>query len=80
MDDWVTLLYSENWHNSVNQIYLILKKFLRSSDHGSAETNLTSIHEDTGLIHPEAKFLSSYEYMKTVSWSSRRGAVVNESD
>ena len=23
--DWVTLLYSRNWHNSVNQVYFDLK-------------------------------------------------------
>ena len=28
MDDWVTLLYSRNWHNTVNQLYFN-KKFLK---------------------------------------------------
>ena len=26
MYDWVTLMYSRNWHNTVNQIYFNLKK------------------------------------------------------
>ena len=31
-------------------IFLLLKHNLRSSHHGSAETNVTSIHEDVGSI------------------------------
>ena len=27
MCDWVTLLYSRNWYNIVNQLYFNLKKF-----------------------------------------------------
>ena len=27
MYDWVTLLHSRNWHNTVNQLYINLKKY-----------------------------------------------------
>ena len=48
MYDWVTLLYRRNWPNVVNQLYF--KKEKLEFHHGSAETNLTSIHEDAGSI------------------------------
>ena len=50
--DWVTVPYSRNRHNIVDQLYSnkIKIKKSRSSCHGSVEMNLTSIHEDAGSI------------------------------
>ena len=50
--NWITMLYSRNEHNTVNQIYFnfFLKSRKGSSHHGSAVTNPTSIHEDAVSI------------------------------
>ena len=52
MYDWVTMPYSRNWHNTVNQLYFnkIISKIPWCFRHDSAETNLTCIHENMGSI------------------------------
>ena len=30
MYDWVTLLYSRNWHNTLNQLYFNKNEFLKN--------------------------------------------------
>ena len=32
MYDWVTLLYSRNWHNIVNELYFNFKKYRENMD------------------------------------------------
>ena len=56
MYHWVTMLYSRNWHNTVNQLYRKFKKYKKkkkkkgNSHCGSVVMNPTGIHEDTGSI------------------------------
>ena len=50
MYDWVTLLYSRNYHNLVSQLHFNKNLKVGSSLCGTAEMNPTSIHEDVGSI------------------------------
>ena len=50
MYDCVTLLYSRNWHNIVDQLCFNLKNNNRSSHCDAVEMNITSICEDAGSI------------------------------
>ena len=56
MYTWVTLLYSRNWQNIINQIKknflntITPRSYIRCSLCGSVVMNLTRIHEDVGLI------------------------------
>ena len=54
MYDWVTLLYSRNRQNIVNQVYFIFKKLKKESSWssccGAVETNPTRNNEVEGLI------------------------------
>ena len=48
---WITTLDAWNQYNIVNKLYFNFKKLYLGSSHcGSAVMNLTSIHEDAGLI------------------------------
>ena len=60
MYDWVTLLYSRNWHNTVNQLYFnkrffYLKKFLKKEN-----KNL----RDAAKAVPREKFIATKHYIK----------------
>ena len=46
---WVTLLYSRNWHNIVNQLYSRKKK-VGVPVEAQQVKNPTSIYEDVGSI------------------------------
>ena len=55
MYDWVTLLYRNNWHNIINQLYFNKKKFLIISN------NLNS--KSSGVVHLQSK-IPVQEYLK----------------
>ena len=52
MYDWVTLLYSRNWHSITNQVYFKKIYFLKEGSFhcGWAVTNPIRSHEDVGSI------------------------------
>ena len=50
MYDWVTLLSSRNWHNTVDQLYFNLKINLGVPIVAQWLMNPTSIHEVASLI------------------------------
>ena len=55
MYDWVILLYSRNWRNTVSQLYFFLIFFKKKKTRGvpivaQQIKNPTRIHEDAGSI------------------------------
>ena len=45
MNDWVTLLYSRNWHNTVNKLYFNLKKRM---------SYISTLQETSYCLNPQA--------------------------
>ena len=67
MSDWVTVLYSRNWHNIVNQLYFNKKE----THHGVTFLahqimNLTSSNEDVGSIPALAQWVGDPELLWAV--------------
>ena len=41
MYDWVTLLYSRNWHNTVNQLYFAKKYMCKKKERKRKDRHIT---------------------------------------
>ena len=50
MYNWITLLYTWNYHNIVNQLYFNIKQKVRNFPGGSVATLCTANAEDSGSI------------------------------
>ena len=70
MYDWVTLLYSRNWHNIVNQLYFNLKKRIKGPKEIQPLVNSGYLEDWVFSLHIFLYFPNFHAHVLLLCWKS----------